>query len=412
MEKDGKRIKRWKGGMDAVQTAQFLRDMAAEGWILEESGYLFYVFREDAPQDLTYRRVTMKTAPTGEELAKFEAEGWEKVTNWEEEYIFVKKRDIWNDDALERQMMVEEIDRQLEKEKTDRKQAGILGLVLFTFFGILFFLQYGTDLFFDDLGTALLVSFGPNLVLLFGGGWWVIRRLKKKKERMLDGETVSVRDTDWRGSRIRSIVVLAIAFFLIGWGLYLSAGWNEKVSDLPEEINYAEVPAVRLEKIEDTALVRVGEDVATQKADVLNMYGPAFLGWHSYDNAVRTHGFLLYMKRTETEQLMGSLDGDEKIELSTDYGKYLLEILAEKEYQEKLDWENDIFEGDHTWGMRTVEERDAFDETHICWKEYGDERVLHILCRSGRQMMELDYTRQADPGQILEEIAAVFAAQK
>ncbi|MBR2383791.1 MAG: DUF2812 domain-containing protein, partial [Anaerotignum sp.] len=323
MEKDGKHIKRWKGGMDTVQTAGYLRDMAAEGWILEESGYLFYIFRENVPQDLTYRMVTMKSAPTEEELAKYEAEGWKKVTHWEEEYIFVKERDIWDDDALERQMMIEEIDRQLEREKTDRKATGILGLVLFVFFGIILFMQYGTDLFFEELGMHLFVNFRPSLFFLIFGGWLVIRRLRKKKERLLDGETVSAGDTDWKGSRIRAMIAIVVGFSLIGWALYLEAGWNEKITDLPMEIDYREVPAVRLERIEDAKLVRTGKDVETQKANILNVYGPAFLGWHSYDNAVRDHGMLIIMEETETEQRMRPEDGDGVIELSTDYCDFL-----------------------------------------------------------------------------------------
>lgn len=67
MEKEGKRIKRWRGGMDAVQTAQYLHDMAAEGWILDEVGYLTYIFREEEPRELTYRVVTLKEAATGED---------------------------------------------------------------------------------------------------------------------------------------------------------------------------------------------------------------------------------------------------------------------------------------------------------------------------------------------------------
>ena len=143
----------------------------------------------------------------------------EKAGNWEEQYIFVKERDLWNDDATERQMMVEEIDRRLEREKADRTAIGVLGLILFAFFGGTLFLQYGTDLFFEDLGIALFVQFAPNLVLLLGGGWLVSRRLRKKKERMLDGETVSARDTDWRGSRIRTMAVLAVGVLLIGWAV-------------------------------------------------------------------------------------------------------------------------------------------------------------------------------------------------
>lgn len=415
MEKEGKRIRRWRGGMDAVQTAQYLHDMAAEGWILDEVGYLTYIFREEAPQELTYRVVTLKEAATGEELAAYEAKGWKKAGNWEEQYIFVKERDLWNDDATERQMMVEEIDRRLEREKADRTAIGVLGLILFAFFGVTLFLQYGTDLFFEDMGIALVVQFGPNLVLLVAGGWLVSRRLRKKKERMLEGESVSARDTDWRGSRIRTAVAVAAGVLLIGWAIYIEAGWNEKVSDLPQEINYAEVPAVRLEKLEETELIRVGDDVETQKAGVKNIYGSAFLGWHSYDNAVRDHGFLLIVKETETKQRMCPVGSSEEVELSTDHYKFLLEVLAEKQYQDDLEWERE--KPSAKYGLEehhiiTETAKGNFDALHICRTEFGDETELHILCREGTQVMEVNYDGQADADDVLVEIQKVFLAQK
>lgn len=412
MEKEGKRIKRWRGGMDAVQTAQYLHDMAAEGWILDEVGYLTYIFREEAPRELTYRVVTLKGAATGEELAAYEAKGWKKAGNWEEQYIFVKERDLWNEDAMERQMMVEEIDRRLEREKVDRTATGVLGLILFAFFGVILFLQYGKDLFFEDMGIELFALFGPNLVLLLGGGWLVSRRLRKKKERMLEGETVSARDTDWRGSRIRTMIGLLVVFSLIGWALYMEMGWNEKIFDLPQEINYTEVPAVRLEKLEGTELIRVGEDVETQKADVKNMYGPAFLGWHSYDNAVRDHGFQFIVKETETKQRMCPVGDSEELELSTDHYQFLLEVLAEKQYQDDLEWEETFYSDHKNWGRDLLAAYEStFDALHVCRRDFGMESDIHILCRQGRQVMELNYIGAVEPQRILEEVAAVFAAQ-
>lgn len=423
MEKEGKRIRRWRGGMDAVQTAQYLHDMAAEGWILDEVGYLTYIFREEEPRELTYRVVTLKEAATGEELAAYEAKGWKKAGNWEEQYIFVKERDLWNDDATERQMMVEEIDRRLEREKADRTAIGVLGLILFAFFGVTLFLQYGTDLFFEDMGIALVVQFGPNLVLLVAGGWLVSRRLRKKKERMLEGESVSARDTDWRGSRIRTAVAVAAGVLLIGWAIYIEAGWNEKVSDLPQEINYAEVPAVRLENLEEDNLERIGTNVSSIKEleglhlgmDLYERSEYQRLRWLSnFNNYVVDHRWLLITEQVETNQRVQDRSGTE-INLDGEYNHFILEFLAEKQYQDDLEWERE--KPSAKYGLEehhiiTETAKGNFDALHICRTEFGDETELHILCREGTQVMEVNYDGQADADDVLVEIQKVFLAQK
>ncbi len=410
MEKEGKRIKRWRGGMDAVQTAQYLHDMAAEGWILDEVGYLTYIFREEAPRELTYRVVTLKGAATGEELAAYESKGWKKAGNWEEEYIFVKERDLWNEDAMERQMMVEEIDRRLEREKTDRKAMGVLGLVLFVFFGIILFMQYGTDMFFEDLGIALFVQFAPNLVLLLGGGWLVSRRLRKKKERMLDGETVSARDTDWRGSRIRTMAVLAVGVLLIGWAVCIGAEWNQKKYDLPLDVSYRDIPAVRLENLEEGNLERIGKNISTaQEQDSL------YFKLNQFHNYVIDHRWLLITEQVETNQKVKKLADDTEINLDGEYYDFMLEFLAEKQYQDDLDWEKErpsTKYGLEEHHILTETAKGNFDALHICRTEFGDKTELHILCREGKQVMELNYDGQADADDVLVEIQKVFLAQK
>lgn len=410
MEKEGKRIKRWRGGMDAVQTAQYLHDMAAEGWILDEVGYLTYIFREEAPRELTYRVVTLKGAATGEELAAYESKGWKKAGNWEEEYIFVKERDLWNEGAMERQMMVEEIDRRLEREKTDRKAMGVLGLVLFVFFGIILFMQYGTDMFFEDLGIALFVQFAPNLVLLLGGGWLVSCRLRKKKERMLDGETVSARDTDWRGSRIRTMAVLAVGVLLIGWAVCIGAEWNQKKYDLPLDVSYRDIPAVRLENLEEGNLERIGKNISTaQEQDSL------YFKLNQFHNYVIDHRWLLITEQVETNQKVKKLADDTEINLDGEYYDFMLEFLAEKQYQDDLDWEKErpsTKYGLEEHHILTEMAKGNFDALHICRTEFGDKTELHILCREGKQVMELNYDGQADADDVLVEIQKVFLAQK
>lgn len=421
MKKEGKRIRRWRGGMDAVQTAQYFHDMAAEGWILEEIGYVFYIFREEAPQELTYRVVTMKAAATGEELAKYEADGWQKVTNCDEEYVFVKERDLWNDDAAERQMMVEEIDRQLETDSEMRKNMTIVTLVIVGLFLLLFFLQYGTDMFVDGLGMNLLISFGPNLLLIVVGGWLMSRRLRKKKERMLDGESVSARDTDWRSSRIRTVAAVAVGVLLIGWALYIEAGWNEKKYDMPVEVSYQDIPAVRLEKLESGELVRVGKNVSSLKAtdglhlgmSQLEAAEYQWMRWMSnFDNYVIDHRYLLIAEHVETDQRAKNAANDAEVELRTEYYRYITEGLAKKQFTGDLEWE-DAFYADHVkWDRELLKsQEDIFDELHVCRRDFGKESDIHILCQQGKQVMELDYTGQAEPERILKEVEKVFEAQ-
>lgn len=405
-----KKIKRWKGGMDAVQMASYLHDMAAEGWILDEVGYLFFVFREEEPRELLYRVITMPETPTGEVLAEYEAQGWKKVDNWEEQYIFVRERDIWTEDSLERQMMVEELDRRIEKEKDERKAFFILILVLVVFFGLMLFAQHGTDMFVEGLGLSLLVNFGLNLLLLSVGGWLVTRRLRQKKERMLDGDTIPEKDTDWRRGRIRYMVGVALLVLLFGWLIYSEMGWDEKISDLPRTIDYGEVPAVRLEHLEEGELIRMGEDVESQKEEAKLIYGNSFLQWHAYDNSVKEYRMRILEKRIETEQQMRPVGGTEEVELSTTYHSFLLEPLAKNRYRERLEWDEEAYGNSDRWHREVLGHTDAFDETHVCKRHYETE-VTHILCRCGSQVMELEYTGEAEPDRILEEIAAVFAAQ-
>lgn len=424
MEKEGKRIKRWRGGMDAVQTAQYLHDMAAEGWILDEVGYLTYIFREEAPRELTYRVVTLKGAATGEELAAYESKGWKKAGNWEEEYIFVKERDLWNEDAMERQMMVEEIDRRLETDTDMRKNMIIATLAIVGFFLICLIPQYGTELFANGVGMNFLISFGPNLFFILLGGWLVNRRLRKKKERMLDGETVSARDTDWRGSRIRTMAVLAVGVLLIGWAVCIGAEWNQKKYDLPLDVSYRDIPAVRLENLEEGNLEPIGKNISSIKElDGLHLGMPSLeqseyqrLRWLSnFNNYVVDHRWLLITEQVETNQKVKKLADDTEINLDGEYYDFMLEFLAEKQYQDDLDWEKErpsTKYGLEEHHILTETAKGNFDALHICRTEFGDKTELHILCREGKQVMELNYDGQADADDVLVEIQKVFLAQK
>lgn len=406
-----KRIKRWKSGMDAVKAAQYLHDMAAEGWILEEVGYLFYVFREDMPADLKYAVQTFREKPSKEELERYTAKGWQVVDHWEQEYVFVRERDTWTEDAVDRQAVVEEIDRKIASDKENYRAEGIVLLVIVGIFLVLFFLQFGTELFFKGMGKDLVFQFGPSLLLTLLCGWAAVRRLRKKRERVLDGEILD-QDTDWRRQRKINGVRWLVVALLLGGVIYYEMGWNEELYDLPKEVSYAELPAVRLENLEEDKLILIGESVAEQRESVKDIYG-AFTRWHTYDNAVKDYGNLLFMKKIETNQNRRKADGDTELELTTEYYNFLLQMLAKKQYKESLKQEEELFERIYNSGMRKVIETpcDAFDELHICRKNYKDESVLHVLCRQDRQVMELDYNGQAEIDRILAEVEKVFEAQ-
>ena len=99
MKKEGKHITRWKTGATKLQGAAYLREMAENGWILEDMNHLTYSFREDEPQYLTYRLVERESYLTEEERAEYEKNGWQEVCHYEREYVFVKERDPFEEDA-------------------------------------------------------------------------------------------------------------------------------------------------------------------------------------------------------------------------------------------------------------------------------------------------------------------------
>ncbi|MBR3993614.1 MAG: DUF2812 domain-containing protein, partial [Anaerotignum sp.] len=118
MKKEGKRITRWKTGATKLQGAAYLREMAENGWILEDMNHLTYSFREDEPRYLKYRMENPERALTEEELAEYAKDGWQKVCHYELEYVFVKERDPFEEDTEEeRQEVLEELDRQIRLEK-------------------------------------------------------------------------------------------------------------------------------------------------------------------------------------------------------------------------------------------------------------------------------------------------------
>ena len=407
MKKEGKRITRWKTGATKLQGTTYLREMAENGWILEDMNHLMYTFREDEPRYLKYRMENPERALTEEELAEYAKDGWQKVCHYELEYVFVKERDPFEEDTEEeKQEVLEELDRKIELERKNEKSNNIGQIAAIAIGGLVVFLMSGFSADTLEITAKLVIKLLPWILL---GTILSRRRLKKlhqEKEAVMDGN-IPDEYTDWRGQRkglVKGILLFAV---IIGvWGYYVFDK-NEVLYDLPQEINYAEVPAPRLENIEEKELLRVGGDIARQKA----VRGDH--SWHIYDNSVREQKNLFIMEEFRIEQNMTPVGEETEIELSTLYNQYLLEPLAEHFYKEELKEEETSYPGINVSTQTVLDApRGNFDGLHVCRREYADETVIHILCRDGKQVMDLTYNGQTEVDDILMEIQKVFLAQK
>ena len=113
------------------------------------------------------------------------------------------------------------------------------------------------------------------------------------------------------------------------------------------------------------------------------------------------------------EQKMAPVAAAGEITLSTDCCMYAVEILAEREYKKELKDEETSYPGINVSTQTVLDApRGNFDGLHVCRREYVDETVIHILCRDGKQIMDLTYNGQAEVDDILMEIQKVFLAQK
>ena len=407
MKKEGKHITRWKTGATKLQGTAYLKEMAEQGWILEDMNHLTYSFREDEPRYLKYRMENPERALTEEELAEYAKDGWQKVCHYELEYVFVKERDPFEEDSEEeKELVLEELDRKikLERESIKSNQFGILFYVLVI--GVIIFFVTGFSEHALNVTVRSIFQVMPWAIVGIVLSRRRMKKLKKEKETVIEGE-IPDEYTDWRGQRkglIKGILLFAV---IIGvWGYYVFDK-NEVLYDLPQEINYAEVPAPRLENIEEKELLRVGGDIARQKA----VRGDH--SWHIYDNSVREQKNLFIMEEFRIEQNMTPVGEETEIELSTLYNQYLLEPLAEHFYKEELKEEETSYPGINVSTQTVLDApRGNFDGLHVCRREYADETVIHILCRDGKQVMDLTYNGQTEVDDILMEIQKVFLAQK
>ena len=408
MKKEGKHITRWKTGTTKLQGAAYLKEMAEQGWILEDMNHLMYTFREDMPQYLKYRILDRDCVMSQEEREAYEKDGWTEVCHYELEYVFVKEREPFEEDTEEeKREVLEELDRQIRLEKENEKNSRYGQLIVVGVGVIALFLMFGFSK--DTLGAVggLATRLLPWILLGFVLSQKRLRTLKKKKAYVLEDGDIPDEYTDWRGQRKGFVKGILLFAAIIGiWGYYVFDK-NSVLYDLPQEIHYSRVPAPRLENIEDTELVRTSGNIARQKAAMGDHQ------WHIYDNSVKENRNLFIMEEFRIEQNMAPVGEPTEIELSTLYNQYLLEPLADHFYKKELKREETSYPGINISTQIILDvPRGNFDALHVCRREYADETVIHVLCRDGKQVMKLTYNGQAEVDDILMEIQRVFLARK
>ncbi len=224
--------------------------------------------------------------------------------------------------------------------------------------------------------------------------------------------------------RLLSGIALAVLLLYFGVRLYFMSDFNEKTFDLPVEISYAEVSAVRLEKLTDEPLARTGDAIDPDMEGL--RFEADFTKGRMYEIKKEMGTFENYgvdyrhelhtERHLETKQEMQTDDGVE-LWLDTEYTHFRQEKSAEVKYKDAVKREasmNEMWEQEQSsWVSKTVSVEDSyFDDLHICRTDFSDSVTTHVVCRKGTQVMELDHNA---PEMVLEkllmEIKAVFAAQ-
>lgn len=425
-----KKIRKWKSDVNTVQAAVYLREMAETGYLLEEMNHLWYVFREDMPVYLQYRLETRTTALSEEERAAYAEDGWQEVCHYELEYIFAKEREPYAEaEDINPTEIAEGLDRKIEAERKDERfdRWGRLAIVAFAIGAV--FLISG----FSEEGIALAGSiflrYVPIVLLVFLLSRWRIRKMTREKEDVLAGD-IPEKYTDWRkGRTMMTLVIVVFLLGLAGW-VYYKSGFNEKTFDLPQEISYAEIPAVRLENLTEEPLTRSGDSIDPDMEGIrLNVgIGEGNLyeikkemgGFENYAVAYR------YLPKTEqkleTRQCMQTADGT-KMYLDTMYERYRTEDMAEKAFLEGVQAEKEQEERREEWQEDGAEipltetlspDTDAFYDLFVTRMEWEGDSTYYVLCRWENQLMEMDFssTGDLDLERLLAEAEKVFAAQE
>lgn len=427
MKKEGKRITRWKTGTTKLQGAAYLREMAENGWILEDMNHLTYSFREDEPQYLTYRLMERGSYLTEEERAEYEKNGWQEVCHYEREYVFVRERDPFAENTEEqKEEIIKDLERRIELEETTERRTrhGQL-LVLVSLFAAIFLIS-GFSQGSLMLGLRMVVRFLPWILLAYFASRKRTKGLRQEQERVREGD-ISDEYTDWRKSRRVTVGLVLVLVLGMGAWVYYTSGFNEKTFDMPKEVSYEEIPAVRLENLIDEPLERTGERLNPKLEGIqLNtdvhertIY-EAMKKMGSVENYGVDHRYLLKTKeKVETHQCMKTEDGTEYT-LDTMYCQfrgggapaYYSDVVIGEEKSDKK-WAEEGIEMPKR--QLVFVETDAFARRHTCKREWAEGTVYHIICQGeDSQIMELDFyydNGDVTVEQLMDEIAKVFDAQ-
>ena len=425
MKKEGKHITRWKTGATKLQGAAYLKEMAENGWILEDMNHLAYSFREDEPQYYRYRIEERESYLTEEEQAEYEKNGWQEVCHYEREYVFVKEREPFEEDTeIQRQEVAEEIDREITQVKKNNKIYALFFVITFLIAFVILAMSVGVSVFNRDTLMAFVTQLGPNFLIILGGGWMAMRRLRKKKERVMEGD-IPEEYTDWRSNRRTTIFLVAVLLIGLGVWVYYVSGFNEKTFDMPSEISYKEIPAVRLENLVDEPLTRTGESI-DPKMEGFRVNSDMFAGvmynnqkkMGGFDNYGVDHRFLMKTKeKVETHQCMMTADGIE-LNLDTDYsyfrdirdvGVRYIELCMEEEQMDEYWREQGM---DFPAAQEISVESERIDNLHVCRTDWTNEIAYHVVANKGSQLLELHYSgKDLDVKRLLHETAKMFDAQ-
>lgn len=428
MKKDGKRITRWKTGATKLQGAAYLKEMAEQGWILEDMNHLTYSFREDEPQYLKYRLEERETVLTEEERAKYEKEGWTEVCHYELEYVFVKERDPFEEDVEENKAeILRDLKEQIEREEKTERSARQGQLIVIGFGLIVALLVMGFSEGTMIFGVRILVRFLPWILIAYFVSKRRTKKLLQEQDRVREGD-ISDEYTDWRKSRRVTILSVLALIIVFGVWIYYQSDFNEKTFDMPKEVSYAEIPAVRLENLIDEPLTRSGDSIDPDM-EGFRVNPDMFAGsmytikknMGGFDNYGVDHRYLFKTKeKMETHQCMKTADGTE-YKLNTMY--YCFRDLqdAGKEYsflvrnEESMEDSMKALEMDFPENNLIVLETEQFQNLHMCKREWTHGTAYHIVCHGiGCQVMEVDFyysNGEVTERDLLKEIKKVFHTQ-
>ena len=431
-----KQLKRQMPLRDGLRAQAYFSDMAGRGLFLDEIGQWYYYFREGEPKEIRYATQVFSDYPTKEELEEVAAKGWQEVCHWEKEFVFATENiqipDLY--DHLEMQRL--EVERQIttaEKEGKVPNYPAIFAIVAtvgLTIYGKGFSTETVFDVWKEYRYWLAIFLFG----IVFN--FFYKRRLHRKKEELEEQHQLREegrwddRDADWRGKRMRNTIVLGVVAVLLCIAAYYGCNINEKAFNMPEKISYAELPVVRVEKLQEGSWERYGVPVDLSREGFGIRNGTDFQRDREYKDAkfwsrVQNYGVeynnlpaaerKVYMTQYMKDQQTGELTG-----MQTMYWKYRLELLAERKFEKMTEnvkhCGSGIYSGvelDWTDAKREVLDipKGTLDELIVC-KITGEKgERLQILARDGSQLMEMKYKGNVAIERILEEIERVFAEQ-